>query len=75
MEKNNLLTTEILCKALKINEGEKFKFVHYINENQNKFIDKIFYIENDEIICADGSEFDINNIVQILAGFYSAVKI
>jgi hypothetical protein len=75
MENNKLITNDILCKALYVYTGERFKFVHCANENQNKFIDRTFYIENDKIVCTDGTPFDERNIYQILAGFYNTEKV
>jgi hypothetical protein len=65
----------ILCKALKIKENCDFKLVHYMNKNQNEFLNKIYYIKNNKINCKDGSEFDNQLLYKILSGIYSIVEV
>lgn len=70
-----VITDSILSKCLKVKIESNFKLVHYMNENQNEFLNKIYYIKNNKINCKDGSDFDNQLLYKILSGIYEAVEI
>jgi len=55
---------------------EKFKLKHFYNENQNMFLDKLFFISDDAKItdCETGENFP-ELFFSLLSGKYEVVKL
>jgi hypothetical protein len=62
----------LLCEMLNVCENNCFELNHYINENQNEYKNKKFYIRGDSLYYENGEDAKIL-LYKILSGIY-AVK-